>query len=105
MSLVGHTSGADKVKLVFTTLLLILALIAGIVGYVVVQAGGLRQFLEYELSKVSPVVSTEVGAARLAFSISSTPISVMAEDITFSFGDGAVIVPEGEVKVATKSPM
>ena len=103
MSLVGHTSGADKVKLVFTTLLLILALIAGIVGYVVVQAGGLRQFLEYELSKVSPVVSTEVGAARLAFSISSTPISVMAEDITFSFGDGAVIVPEGEVKFGFKS--
>ena len=49
MSLVGHTSGADKVKLVFTTLLLIIVLIAGIVGYIIVQAWGLRQFLEYEL--------------------------------------------------------
>ena len=103
MSLLGHTSGADKVKLVFTTLLLILVLITGIVGYVIVQAGGLRQFLEYELSKVSPVVSAEIGAARFAFSISPTPISVLAEDITFSYGDGAVIVPEGEVKFGFKS--
>ncbi len=103
MSLVGHTSGADKVKLVFTTLLLIIVLIAGIVGYIIVQAGGLRQYLEYELSKVSPVVSAEVGSARFAFSISPTPISVKAENITFSFDDGAVIVPEGEVKFGFKS--
>ena len=103
MSLMGHTSGADKVKLVFTTLLLIIVLIAGIAGFVVVQAGGLRQLLEYELSKVSPAVTAEVGAARFAFSMSSTPISVVAEDIAFSFGDGAVTVPEGEVKFGFNS--
>ncbi|MGB2319373.1 MAG: hypothetical protein ACPH74_04675, partial [Candidatus Puniceispirillum sp.] len=99
----GHTSGADKVKLVFTTLLLILVLIAGIAGFVVVQAGGLRQFLEDELSKLSPAVSAEVGAARLAFSMTSTPVSVVAKDIAFSFGDGAVTVPEGEVKFGFNS--
>ncbi|MDB2390549.1 AsmA-like C-terminal domain-containing protein [Alphaproteobacteria bacterium] len=90
-------------KLVFTTLLLIVALIGGIVGFVVVQAGGLRQLLEHELSKVSPMVSAEVGAARFTFSMSSTPLSVFAQDITFSFGDDAVIVPEGEVKFGFKS--
>ncbi len=98
MSLMGHTSGADKVKLVFTTLLLIFVLLGGIVGFVVVQAGGLRQLLEQELSNLSPDVSAEVGAARFAFSLSPTPVSVKAEDITFSFGDGVVIVPQGEVK-------
>ncbi|MGB0690367.1 MAG: hypothetical protein ACPGOZ_06735, partial [Candidatus Puniceispirillum sp.] len=90
-------------KLVFTTLLLILVLIAGIAGFVVVQAGGLRQFLEDELSKLSPAVSAEVGAARLAFSMTSTPVSVVAKDIAFSFGDGAVTVPEGEVKFGFNS--
>ena len=103
MSLMGHTSGAGKVKLLFTTLLLIIILIGGIVGFVIVQAGGLRQLLEYELSKISAEVTAEVGAARLAFSISPTPLSVKAEDITFSFGDEAVIVPEGEVKFGFKS--
>ena len=79
------------------TVLLLATMIFG-AGYVYVnQAGGLRRFLETELSRMVGNGSVSVGDARLNFALSRRPLQLGAENIVINLERDEIELPDVEI--------
>jgi hypothetical protein len=92
-----HFTAIGIFKTFVITVLLLATMIFG-TGYVYVnEAGGLRRFLETELSRMVGNGSASVGNARLNFALSRRPLQLGAENIVINLEGDQIELPDVEI--------
>ena len=92
-----HFTAIGIFKTFVITVLLLATMIFG-TGYVYVnEAGGLRRFLETELSLMVGNGSASVGDARLNFALSRRPLQLGAENIVINLEGDQIKLPDVEI--------
>ena len=83
--------------MVIGTLLAIISIVAGFYVYIN-QAGGLRQFLETELTILAGAGAVTVGEAHLGLAMTGQPLAVTAKDIVIDLDQSRLKLPDVELQ-------
>jgi hypothetical protein len=84
-------------SMVIGALLALVGMVAG--GYVYInQAGGLRQFLETELTILAGAGAVTVGEAHLGLAMTGQPLAVTAKDIVIDLDQSRLDLPDVELQ-------